>query len=50
MSWFIAAAPTLGLLFFFVVFVGIAFLTYRPSAKAKLENYSLIPLKDDIHE
>lgn len=42
-------APLVGLLFFFFVFIGIAFWALRPRMKAKLQSYALIPLKEDNH-
>ena len=43
-------APVVGLLFFFLVFVGIAVWALRPSAKHRLQNLAYIPLKEDNHE
>lgn len=40
-------APLAGLLFFFSVFVGIAFWALKPSRKATLEAHAHIPLKED---
>jgi cbb3-type cytochrome oxidase subunit 3 len=40
-------APIIGLLFFFFVFLWIAFRTYRPKAKSQMQNHALIPLKED---
>lgn len=39
-------APTFGLLFFFLVFVGIVFWAMRPSKKKELQELAKIPLKD----
>lgn len=47
MNSFIDNAPVIGLIFFFVVFVVIAFMTYRPSAKKRLQANAFIPLKED---
>lgn len=47
MSTFLDTAPTLGLLFFFCVFVCIAIRTYRPSVKQKLQAHAHIPLSED---
>ncbi len=44
---FIKLAPTIGLLMFFVTFVGIAIWTLKPSNKQKIESYGEIPLKED---
>ena len=40
-------APTAGLLFFFCVFLWIAFQAYRPSHKRQLESHAFIPLKEE---
>ncbi len=40
-------APTISLIFFFLFFLWIAFLTYRPSAKTTLKEHAFIPLKDE---
>ncbi|NBX03009.1 MAG: cbb3-type cytochrome c oxidase subunit 3 [Alphaproteobacteria bacterium] len=47
MEQFIQLAPTIGLLFFFTVFVGIAVWAMRPSMKAPLQALANIPLKED---
>ncbi|TNE63816.1 MAG: cbb3-type cytochrome c oxidase subunit 3 [Alphaproteobacteria bacterium] len=36
-----------GLLFFFLVFIGIAVWAYRPQVKERLESYKNIPLEGD---
>jgi cbb3-type cytochrome oxidase subunit 3 len=43
-------APTASLIFFFCVFLWVAFQAYRPSAKQKLQNYGNIPLIEDSHD
>lgn len=40
-------APSIGLVFFFTVFVWIAYRTYRPSAKKTIQSYAFIPLEED---
>lgn len=35
-----------GLLMFFIIFCGIAYMAYKPSAKKKWESYGKIPLED----
>jgi cbb3-type cytochrome oxidase subunit 3 len=40
-------APVAGLLFFFGIFVWVAFSTYRPSAKKEMQSHAFIPLKED---
>ncbi len=40
-------APTASLIFFFSVFLYVAYLAYRPSAKKEMREHGLIPLKDD---
>ena len=47
MAWFAEYAPTVGLLFFFCVFLLIAIWALRPSAKQKLQLLAEIPLKED---
>ncbi len=42
-------APTTGLIFFFIFFLWVAYLAYRPSAKKQMQDYALIPLKEDNH-
>ncbi len=48
MANFYAYAPTIGLLFFFTVFVGILIWALRPSAKQTLQALAEIPLKEDV--
>lgn len=50
MSFLLHHAPTIGLLFFFTVFVVIAYRTYRPAAKQRLQELANIPLREDGHE
>lgn len=40
-------APVTGLLFFFIVFLWVAFQAYRPSAKQRMQRYALIPLTEE---
>jgi cbb3-type cytochrome oxidase subunit 3 len=40
-------APTTGLIFFFLFFLGAAYQAYRPSAKKHMQDYALIPLTED---
>lgn len=49
MDSFIKAAPTIGLLMFFGIFVGIAFWVLMPANKKRIEAYGEIPLKEDTH-
>ncbi len=49
MDIFIHYAPVIGLLFFFMVFIGIAAWAMRPSAKQRLQKLAEIPLKEDTH-
>ncbi len=46
---FIKIAPTIGLVFFFITFLGIAIWALKPSNKQKIEAYGKIPLKEDDH-
>lgn len=45
---FLDLAPTLSLLFFFTIFVGIAIWALRPALKEKLQMLADIPLKEDV--
>jgi len=49
MDWLTSheTAGTIGLLFFFIVFAGIAVWAYRPGVKKELESHKYIPLKGD---
>ncbi len=47
MDLFFEYAQVIGLLFFFLVFVGIAISVMRPSAKNYIESLAKIPLKED---
>lgn len=49
MNFIYEHAPTVSLLFFFSVFVWVAYRAYRPSAKKTLQNHAFIPLKEDTH-
>lgn len=40
-------AGLIGLLFFFIVFVGVALWAFLPSQKQKLESYKFLPLQED---
>lgn len=40
----------IGLLFFFILFVGILIWLFRPTAKQKFKEYGNIPLEDDKNE
>ena len=43
-------APTASLLFFFAIFLWVAFCAYRPSAKQTLQSHAWIPLKESDGE
>lgn len=47
MEAFVTHAPTVGLLFFFCVFVGIAVWALRPSKKQELQALAYIPLMEE---
>ncbi len=47
MDLFAYYAPIIGLLFFFLVFIGITISVMRPGAKNRLEELSRIPLKEN---
>ena len=46
-DWLAANAGVTGLVFFFTVFLAIAFWAFRPSAKQQIEDYKNIPLAGD---
>lgn len=50
MNFFYEHAPTMSLLFFFSVFLWVAYRAYRPSAKKELQALAFIPLKEDRHD
>lgn len=45
-----AFMPSIMLLLFFMVFLGVAFWAFHPSRKTQMEDYGRIPLKDDNDE
>ena len=47
MTGIIDHLPSLALLFFFGIFLWIAFQAYRPGAKERLQSHAFIPLKED---
>lgn len=49
METFAHYAPTIGLIFFFLVFVGIVIWAMRPSKKKELEALAKIPLMNDTN-
>lgn len=44
------AADSWGLLYLFVVFVGVIAFTFRPGTKKQGDDAAMIPLKHDDHE
>lgn len=44
---FVTHAPVIGLLFFFIVFSGIAIWALKPSNKKLLQSHGSIPLKEE---
>lgn len=46
MSFLVAHAPVIGLIFFFVFFIGVVAYLLQPNAKKKMESYSMIPLEN----
>lgn len=50
MSDFVHYSPLVALAGFFLGFVLIIYMTFRPSKKAEIESRSLIPLREDAHE
>lgn len=49
MNFLYEHAPTMSLVFFFCIFLFVAFRAYRPSAKNELQEQAFIPLKEDNH-
>lgn len=49
METLIEYSPIIGLIFFFTVFLGIAFWAMQPKRKNTLQQLAQIPLKEDIH-
>jgi len=49
-DWLVTNAGVVGLLFFFSVFMMVAFWAFRPNAKQQIEAYKNIPLKDSSWE
>lgn len=50
MNFIYEHAPTVSLLFFFTVFLWVAYRAYRPQAKQELEAHAYIPLSEDPNE
>ncbi len=46
----VAYAPTIALLFFFMIFCGIAVWVARPGMKKKLQAHAHIPLEEDTND
>lgn len=47
MNFFYEHAPSLSLIFFFSVFLWVAYRAYRPSAKEQIQSYAYIPLTEE---
>ncbi len=50
MNFILTYAPLTGLLFFFTLFLFLAYRTYRPAAKRQFQEHGRIPLREDHHE
>jgi cbb3-type cytochrome oxidase subunit 3 len=50
MSWLATHAGMLGLIFFFVMFVGTAFWLYLPGGRDRHEPHKFIPLAEPDHD
>lgn len=48
-DFLIEHSPMIGLIFFFTVFLGIAFWAMQPKRKNTLQQLAQIPLKEDTH-
>ncbi len=46
MTWLLTNATLVGLLFFFIFFLIVAFRTYQPRMKQRIEAHGRIPLED----
>ncbi len=44
---FIKLAPTIGTIFFFLIFCYVIYSVFKKGTKKKFDQYSKIPLKDD---
>ena len=49
MDWLASNAGLVGLLFFFLVFVGIGIWLFLPGMKSRIEPLANIPLNEDHH-
>lgn len=47
MNFIYEHAPSISLIFFFGVFLWVAYRAYRPAAKQEMREHGFIPLKDD---
>ena len=51
MNFFYEHAPSMSLIFFFGVFLWVAYRAYRPSAKEEMQAHAFIPLaEENSHE
>lgn len=46
-DFIVTNAGLMGLIFFFILFLGIVAWTYRPGSKRKYQKYAYIPLNED---
>jgi cbb3-type cytochrome oxidase subunit 3 len=46
-NFFYAHAPSMSLIFFFSVFLWVAYRAYRPSAKKEMQAHAYIPLAEE---
>lgn len=47
MNFFYEHAPSISLIFFFSIFLLVAYRTYRPSMKQKIQAHAFIPLMEE---
>lgn len=47
MNFFYEHAPSISLIFFFSIFLWVAYRTYRPSAKRQMQAHAFIPFAED---
>jgi len=50
MNFFYEHAPSASLIFFFAVFLWVAYRAYRPGVKQQMNNYAMIPFAEDTNE
>ncbi len=49
MEFFLDNAPSIGLILFFSIFLGVLAWVFMPANKTRLKNYANIPLQEENH-